>query len=121
MKTAGRRNVGGSKSLLPRLRSEAGTKGRFYLAVNTPQDGKTGEANFPGNTATSNPAVVIWRSGWKKFWLPAIKLQWEISRMQRSGNALMAELSARHLLEKLDAYSGWNTAGNTLVMQSGKE
>jgi hypothetical protein len=87
----------------------------LVLAVNTPADGLTREANQPGNGAAPNPAVQAFvqqvRSEMEAGRLVAIG---DVAFANGADNSLMAELRKSSLLRKPAAYSGWNTAGNTL-------
>lgn len=92
-----------------------GTKPDLVLAVNTPENGVTYEAGSPLNRSALSAATFVFVA--------------EVARNVRDGgqvavgdiafangadNALMAELAKRGLLFRLAAYSGWNTASNTL-------
>jgi hypothetical protein len=87
----------------------------LIVAVNTPFNGKTLEASSTKNTYKVSGVV-------RRF---VDKIAAQIRSGQRvaianiafangSENALMEELARRHLLGKLAAYSGWNTASNTM-------
>lgn len=87
----------------------------LVLAVNTPVDGLTGEANQAGNLALPKAAV--------KEFVRLVRAEMETGRpvaigdvafANGSDNSLMAELQKSNLLQLPAAYSGWNTAGNTL-------
>lgn len=87
----------------------------LIVNVNTPPTGKTPEAGSPKNTTALTPGL--------RHFIEGIEAQLEagqqvavadISFANGADNALMAELSRRNLLDKLSAYSGWNTAGNTM-------
>jgi len=93
----------------------------LVLAVNTPETGVTREANQPGNGALPGPAV-------KKF-VDEVeqelnKGRWvavgDVSFANGADNSLMAEMQKHGLLSRLAAYSGWNTAGNTLGYAAGQ-
>ncbi|HWR31045.1 MAG TPA: DUF4127 family protein [Negativicutes bacterium] len=87
----------------------------LILAVNTPVNGITREANQPSNVTQPNSAVREFVS----------RVNTEVNAERRvavgdvafgngSDNSLMAEMKQQGLLDKLASYSGWNTAGNTL-------
>jgi hypothetical protein len=87
----------------------------MLIGINTPENGKTLEAESSLNTTELS-------SGKRSFvdYLQAelasgkkIALA-DISFANGADNALLYELAARRLLDKLQAYSGWNTASNTL-------
>jgi hypothetical protein len=87
----------------------------LVLAVNTPEAGSTAEANGPENVIQASSAT-------KQFVLQVIS-ELDVGRRVAVGdvafgngadNALMKELSDKRVLDRLAAYSGWNTAGNTL-------
>lgn len=87
----------------------------LILAVNTPETGVTREANQPGNLALPGPVV-------KEFVRQVESAvehgQWvavgDVAFANGADNSLMTEMQQKGLLAKLAAYSGWNTAGNTL-------
>ncbi len=87
----------------------------LVLAVNTPFNGLTREADSASNGVKTS-------EGLQKF---VADLQTGIGAGKKvavadiafgngADNSLMAELANRHLLDKLTAYSGWNTASNTI-------
>lgn len=87
----------------------------LILAVNTPASGVTHEANGPENVSTASLAT--------KLFVQAVKTELDAARPvaladvafgNGADNALMQELWRQGLLPRLAAYSGWNTAGNTL-------
>ncbi|SHI83937.1 DUF4127 family protein [Propionispora hippei] len=87
----------------------------FIVDVNSPPTGKTPEAGSVKNTTKLTPEL-------RRF-IDDIQAQVEagqkvsvadISFANGSDNAFMSELSRRNLLDKLNSYSGWNTAGNTM-------
>jgi hypothetical protein len=87
----------------------------LVLAVNTPLSGHTAEAETFGNIAyvTNNmrhfvTAIAQDIQAGKKVAVA------DIAFANGSDNALMKALSEQNLLDKLNAYSGWNTASNTL-------
>lgn len=87
----------------------------LVLAVNTPENGVTHEANGPENNGIL--------SGATREFVRMLQLELAAGRRVAVGdvaygngadNALMLELSRQRLLDRLNSYSGWNTAGNTL-------
>ena len=87
----------------------------LVLAVNTPEDGVTHEANSAGNRGRVTAAAYVF-AGEVAAWVArgervAVA---DVAYANGADNALMTELARRGLLFKLDAYSGWNTASNTL-------
>ncbi len=86
----------------------------FVVAVNTNYDGKTFEANLPGNVTTP-------RRGTKSFMKILTELTnknypvgiIDIAYANGADNALMDQLRINDLLFKIRAYSGWNTPSNS--------
>ena len=87
----------------------------LVLAVNSPANGVTREAGHPSNTTQANSSV--------REFVRRVGAEMDAGRRVAVGdvafgngadNSLMTELKQQGLLEKLAAYSGWNTAGNTL-------
>ena len=85
------------------------------LAVNTPEDGITIEANNAANKDKIRPSVATFVNDLESA-LNAKKRVSVASIAFSNGadNSLMTELSKRKLFFKLAAFSGWNTASNTL-------
>ena len=87
----------------------------LVLAVNTPENGVTREANQPGNLPLASPAV---KEFVRQVESEIMKGRWvavgDVAFANGADNSLMAEMQQQGLLTKLAAYSGWNTAGNTL-------
>ena len=97
------------------IKLDAAQQPDLVLAVNTPENGVTREANAPGNTAVPGLAV--------KAFVARTEAELDAGRWVAVGdvafangadNSLMARMQERGLLMRLAAYSGWNTAGNTL-------
>jgi hypothetical protein len=87
----------------------------LVLAVNSPKTGKTPEAESPKNTANLTPQIATFVDGVESQLAAGRKVSIaDISFANGSDKALMAELTRRHLLDKLSSYSGWNTASNTM-------
>ena len=93
----------------------------LVLAVNSPVDGKTREANHPGNVTQANPSV--------RTFTVRVRSEVEAGRRVAVGdvsfgngadNSLLPLLREQGLLDRLAAYSGWNTAGNTLGFAVGQ-
>ena len=93
----------------------------LVLAVNSPVDGKTLEANQPGNVTQATPAV--------RTFAARVRSEVEAGRRVAVGdvafgngadNSLLPLLKEQALLDRLAAYSGWNTAGNTLGFAVGQ-
>jgi hypothetical protein len=87
----------------------------MIIGINTPENGKTLEAESPLNTtvlSTRKRSFIDYLeaelAAGKKIALA------DIAFANGADNALLHELAARHLLDRFDAYSGWNTASNTL-------
>ena len=85
------------------------------LAVNSPTDGKTREANLPGNVTQANPAVRTF-VGQVCSELAAGRTVsvGDVSFANGADNSLLTLMKEAGILDRLAAYSGWNTAGNTL-------
>ncbi|HNY11365.1 MAG TPA: DUF4127 family protein [Candidatus Wallbacteria bacterium] len=87
----------------------------FVLFVNTPFDGKVREAESDENLSIESPYLIDFVLKIKQLSDTAKKIVIaDVSYANGSDNAFMQMLSARKLLEKICAYSGWNTAGNTI-------
>lgn len=87
----------------------------FLLAVNTPYHGTTLEANDAANRPRVTPRVWSFVQEVKKAVAAGRRVAVaDIAFANGSDNGLMQGLEDEKLLEKLSAYSGWNTASNTL-------
>lgn len=87
----------------------------LVLAVSTPEDGITLEASDPTNRTKTRPAVALFTD--RVAGALADGRQVAVASIAFSNgadNALMFELAGRGLLPRLAAFSGWNTASNTL-------
>ncbi|NMC33648.1 MAG: DUF4127 family protein [Veillonellaceae bacterium] len=87
----------------------------LVLAVNSPADGKTREANQPENVTQANPAVRTF-VGQVCSELAAGRTVsvGDVSFANGADNSLLTLMKEAGILDRLAAYSGWNTAGNTL-------
>ena len=87
----------------------------LILAVNSPADGVTREANQPANITQANPSVMEFvrqvRTAVDAGHRVAVG---DVAIGNGADNSLMTEMKRQGLLDRLAAYSGWNTAGNTL-------
>ena len=93
----------------------ATAKPDIYLAVNTPENGITREANTPANQPLPGKALLAFVDMVEQKLAAGERVTIaDIAFANGADNALMNELARRGLLYKLDAYSGWNTASNTL-------
>ena len=87
----------------------------LILLVNTPEDGRTLEASHTSNQeASSNSAREVVRQAvrWSK--LGKTVAIGDIAYGNGADRSLMYVLEERNLLYDIDAYAGWNTAGNSL-------
>lgn len=87
----------------------------LILAVNTPEDGNTGEAGSADNIVKQNAVIDVFveaiardvNSG------RGVAVA-DIAFSNGADNTLMAALAEQSLLTKISAYGGWNTAGNAM-------
>jgi hypothetical protein len=87
----------------------------LVLAVNTPADGVTHEAGSPLNRSKPGAATVAFTAAVARELEDGQRLAVaDIAFANGADNALMADLAKRKLLFRLAAYSGWNTASNTM-------
>lgn len=92
-----------------------GTKPDLVLAVNTPEHGVTLEAGDPHNRGVASAATLAFVAEVARNVRDGAQVAvGDIAFANGADNALMAELAKRNLLFRLAAYSGWNTASNTL-------
>lgn len=86
----------------------------FVVAVNTNYDGKTLEANLPGNFTTprrgTKPFVKILKDLTDKNYSVGVI---DVAYANGADNALMDQMRINDLLFKINAYGGWNTASNS--------
>ncbi len=87
----------------------------LILAVNTPGDGITYESDNALNRGQfrAEPVVLVWDIAYEMKAGHKVAVA-DITFANGADNTLMSELSKRDLLFKLESYSGWNTAGNTI-------
>ncbi|VBB07818.1 Hypothetical protein LUCI_3083 [Lucifera butyrica] len=87
----------------------------LILEVNTPANGKTLEAGNPVNQNPKHAKTTVFteRIGQELTSGANIAVA-DVAFANGADNALMDELDHQKLLPKLAAYSGWNTAGNTI-------
>lgn len=87
----------------------------MVLAINTPPNGITREAEDPDNLPVASPAARALADKIQSY-IAAGKpvMLADVAFANGADNGLLHELAARGLLTKLAAYSGWNTASNTL-------
>lgn len=92
-----------------------GTKPDLVLAVNTPEHGVTYEAGHPLNRGIMSAATYIFVAELARHLREGERVAvGDVAFANGADNALMTELARRKLLFRLEAYSGWNTASNTL-------
>ena len=86
----------------------------FVVAVNTNYDGKTLEANLPGNFTTprkgTKPFLKILKDLTDKNYSVGVI---DVAYANGADNALMDQMRINDLLFKIRAYGGWNTASNS--------
>lgn len=101
--------------LMGGLLLQGASKTDLVLAVNSPMDGRTREAADPINQSTASPKI--------RQFVDQVAMELKAGNSVAIGdvafangadNALIEELRQRNLTLNLAAYSGWNTAGNTL-------
>ena len=97
------------------------TRADLVLAVNTPLDGVTLEASNPKNTGEITKQTEEFVADVKGYLKQgkAVAVA-DIAYGNGADNALVKELFKENLAEKLAAYGGWNTAGNTLGFALGQ-
>jgi hypothetical protein len=87
----------------------------LVLAVNSPANGITLEAGQPENVTRAGVTV---REFVRRVGEEVADGHWvavgDVAFGNGADNSLMTELQGQELLPRLAAYSGWNTAGNTL-------
>ncbi|WP_455651985.1 DUF4127 family protein [Phascolarctobacterium sp.] len=87
----------------------------LVLAVNTPFDGVTLEASSPTNDGVLTKHTERFAADIKSYLKQGKPVAVaDVAYGNGADNALVKELFQEQLAEKLAAYGGWNTAGNTL-------
>jgi len=87
----------------------------MILAVHTPVDGWTREAGNGANPQEANPETVAFVQEIKTNLLANKKVAVaDIAFANGSDNSFMTEMTKNKLVPKLESYSGWNTASNTI-------
>lgn len=87
----------------------------IILAVNTPVDGWTREAGTDSNKIEASKKTLAFIQQIQGYLLANKKVAVaDISFANGADNALMHEMASRKMLTKLESYSGWNTASNTI-------
>ncbi len=96
------------------FRITSANRADLVVAVNTNYDGKTLEANLPGNFTTprkgTKPFMRILQDLTEKNYPVGVI---DIAYANGADNALMEQMRIHNLLFKIRAYSGWNTASNS--------
>ena len=100
---------------------QTATRTDLVLAVNTPYDGWTREAGRADNISEASPAVRAFAERIAAEIKAGNKVALgDISFANGADNALLALLAKQGSLQGLQAYSGWNTASNTLGFAIGQ-
>ncbi|MDR3562554.1 MAG: DUF4127 family protein [Negativicutes bacterium] len=87
----------------------------LILAINTPENGITLEANNVANRDKTRPATTAFVNQLAETLASGKQVAVaSIAFSNGADNALMCDMARRGLLPKLAAFSGWNTASNTL-------
>ncbi|MBU2702827.1 hypothetical protein Ga0466249_003962 [Sporomusaceae bacterium BoRhaA] len=87
----------------------------LILAVNTPMDGITHEANEMKNQVLDNVSSRMQTAQIQSDLIQGRQVAVaDIAFANGADNALMNSLAKQQLLDKISAYSGWNTASNTV-------
>lgn len=93
----------------------------LILALHTPADGKTREANSPENVTTANQATIEFVRSLKTMKEEGLRIALgDVSFANGADNSLLPALKEAGLLPRLASYSGWNTAGNTIGFALGQ-
>lgn len=95
------------------LRSEA--MADMILAVHTPADGWTREAGGGNNPQEVNPETYVFVRQLQSYLRANKKVAVaDVAFANGSDNSLMNEMTIHKIIPKLQSYSGWNTASNTI-------
>ncbi|KYZ76282.1 hypothetical protein AXX12_07530 [Anaerosporomusa subterranea] len=86
----------------------------MVLAVNTPTNGVTLEAASPVNIRAKRPETVEFVATINKQLQSTPVAVADIAFGNGADNSLMAEMAAQDIPRRLAAYSGWNTASNSI-------
>ncbi len=87
----------------------------LVLAVNTPENGVTAEASSEANTFEPTPALEKFTDKVENLLDRGYHVAMaDIKYGNGADNALVKELFDRNMAYRLDSYSGWNTAGNSI-------
>jgi len=87
----------------------------LILAVHTPVDGWTREAGGGSNPQKANPETITFVKQIKTDLLANKKVAVaDIAFANGADNSFMSEMTKDNLIPKLESYSGWNTASNTI-------
>lgn len=87
----------------------------LILAVHTPVDGWTREAGGGANPQAANPETVTFVQQIQSDLLANKKVAVaDIAFANGADNSFMYEMTKNQLVPKLESYSGWNTASNTI-------
>lgn len=87
----------------------------MILAVHTPADGWTREAGGGDNPQEANPETYVFVKQIQSYLRANKKVAVaDIAFANGSDNSLMTEMTKYKIIPKLQSYSGWNTASNTI-------
>lgn len=87
----------------------------LVLAINTPYDGVTLDASNMQNTLIASPATLKLIEKTKYFLEINKKVALaDVAFANGADNSLLFELNRAHLCPRLNSYSGWNTADNSI-------
>ena len=87
----------------------------MILAVHTPADGWTREAGGGANPQKANPETTDFVNQIQSYLKANKKVAVaDVAFANGADNSFMTEMTKRKLVSKLESYSGWNTASNTV-------
>lgn len=87
----------------------------IILAVNTPVNGMTKEAGNGENPSESRLSTIAFVKDIQAYFAANKKVAVaDIAFANGADNSLMSEMTKNKVIPKLEAYSGWNTASNTI-------